>query len=276
MSSRIRFIALIVAIVILFLPTWLWLGEAWWSDPYYSHGPLVLMVSAYLIWSRRKIFNEPPAPNDWGWLPLLIALAIHLWAVWWHAYYISALTMPVFLLAVLVTFYGWRITQKFLFPLAFLALMVPLPLAERFGPVLEGWSAVSATAAARFFGVAATNDGAQVFLPNSTYTVGIPCGGLRSAISIITLTTLFTYIVKGSLPARLTIFFAAIPIALAANTLRLSLLFAVSANFGDEVGMDYFHSWSSPVLFFSAFGLILALAYLVRCSEVRWEAIIPQ
>ena len=275
MSSRMRLSGLIFAAVILFLPTWLWLGEAWWSDPYYSHGPLVLIVSAYLIWSRRKIFSETPMPNDWGWLPLVSALAIHLWAVWWHAFYISALTIAALLFAGMVTLYGWRIAKQFLFPLAFLLLMVPLPLAERFGPVLEGWSAVSATTAARFFGVAATNDGAQVYLPNSTYTVGIPCGGLRSAISIITLTTLFTYIVQGPLFARLAIFFAAIPIALAANTFRLSLLFGIAANFGEDVGMNYFHSWSSPVLFFSAFGLIVALAYLLRCSQVRWEAILP-
>jgi exosortase len=275
MSSGMRLILLIIAALILYLPTWLWLGEAWWSDPYYSHGPLVAIVSAYLIWSRRRYFGEIHLPNDWGWLLLVPALAIHLWAVWWSAYYISALTMPVLLLAGLIILYGWRASKHFLFPLAFLVLMVPLPLVERFGPVLEGWSAISATAAARFFGVAATNDGAQVFLPNSAFTVGIPCGGLRSAISIITLTTLFTYIVRGSLAARLAIFSAAIPIALAANTLRLSLLFAIAQHWGEQVGMDYFHSWSSPVLFFSAFALIVALASLFRCSQVRWEAILP-
>jgi hypothetical protein len=40
---------LFFAAVLLFFPTWLWLGEAWISDPYYSHGPLVLIISLYLI-----------------------------------------------------------------------------------------------------------------------------------------------------------------------------------------------------------------------------------
>ncbi len=261
--------------MIVFLPTWLWLSEAWTSDPYYSHGPLVLIIAIYFFWARRKFLVAAAAPSNWGWLALVAALTVHLWATWWRAYYISALTIPLALFGMLLILYGWRITKHFLFPLVFLLLMDPLPLAERFGPMLEGWTASSATAFAQFIGVAATNNGSEVFLPNSTFTVGIPCGGLRSAISIITLTALFAYIVNGPFWARGAIFFAAIPIALAANTFRISLLFAIAANWGAEVGLDYFHSWSSPVLFLSAFGLLIALANLLRCSRVRWDAILP-
>jgi exosortase len=269
--------------ILLYLPTWLWLGEAWWSDPYYSHGPLVLIVSLYFFWVRRGVIANqsplnPPLSSGVGGIGLLLiltALAVHLWATWWRAYYLSALTIPVLFLGLFLALYGTRAAKNFLFPLAFLVLMVPLPLAEKFGPMLEGWTAISATRVAQFIGVAATNDGAQVFLPNSAFTVGIPCGGLSSAIAIITLATLFAYIVQGPRLARAAIFLAAIPVALAANTLRLSLLFAIAQQWGAEIGMDYFHSWSSPVLFLSAFGLLMGLAYLLRCASVRWDAILP-
>ncbi len=274
MNNSTRILISLAAILV-YAPTWLWLGEAWTSDPYYSHGPLVLIVSLYLFWARWKTNAKDAAPNNWGWLALIAALAVHLWAIWWRAYYISALTIPLLLFGLLVTLYGWRIARNLIFPLAFLVLMVPLPLAERFGPVLEGWTAASATAFAQSIGVAATNNGSQVFLPNSTFSVGIPCGGLSSAISIITLATLLAYIVNGPIWARGGIFLAAIPIALAANTLRISLLFAIAARWGEQAGLDYFHSWASPVLFLSAFALLIVLANLLRCSRVRWEAIFP-
>jgi exosortase len=274
MSNSTR-ILIFVAAILVYLPTWLWLGEAWTSDPYYSHGPLVLMVSLYLLWARWKSNDRDSSPNNWGWIALTAALSVHLWAIWWRAYYISALTVPLALFGLLVTLYGWRIPSNLIFPLAFLVLMVPLPLAERVGPVLEGWTAVSATRFAQSLGVAATNNGSQVFLPNSTFSVGVPCGGLSSAIAIMTLATLLAYVVNGPVLARSAIFLAAIPIALAANTLRISLLFAIAAEWGEQIGMDYFHSWSSPVLFLSAFGLLIALANLLRCSRVRWEAILP-
>jgi exosortase len=206
---------------------------------------------------------------------IALALGVHLWATWWRAYYISALTLPALLLGLLLALYGWGVTKHILFPLVFLWLMVPLPLAERFGPTLELLTANSATQFAQFLGVAATNNGSQVFLPNSAFTVGIPCGGLSSAIAIITLATLLAYIVHGSLLARLAIFLAAIPIALAANTFRLSLLFAIAQRWGEQMAMDYFHSWSSPVLFLSAFALLVGLTYLLRCARVRWDVILP-
>lgn len=272
-----RFAALIfAAVVLLFLPTWLWLGDAWLSDPYYSHGPLVLLISLYFVWARRKVFaDRAPAPNNWGLVLVVGALAAHLWATAWRAYYISALMIPLALLGLLIALFGWQIARRFLFPLGFLIFMVPLPLAERFGPLLEGWTATSATAFAQFVGVAARNDGSQVFLPNSTFTVGIPCGGLRSAIAIMTLVTLWVYIVHARAWARGIVLLAAIPIALAANTLRITLLFAISSVWGAEVGLDYFHSWSSPVLFLLAFALLLALARVLGASRVRWEVVAP-
>jgi exosortase len=275
-----------LATLALFAPTWFWLIEAWWSDPYYSHGPLVLLAAIYFAWTQRRVLvrqvTQSPAMEveNWkleigGWLLIVAALAAHLWAMLWRAYYISALMIPIAILGLLVALYGWRIAQRFWFPLAFLILLIPLPLAERFGPALEGFAATSATALAQFIGIAARNDGAQVFLPNSIFTVGIPCGGLRSIIAIITLVVLLAYIVQGRAWARALIVIAAIPIALAANTLRLALLFAIANFWGSDAAMNYFHDWSSPVLFLASFALLLALAKLVGCDKVRWDVVMP-
>ncbi len=275
-SSR-NIIEIFAATILLFLPTWLWLGEAWLSDPYYSHGPLVLLISLYLVWTRRKLFsNSSPAPNNLGLILVATGLALHLWAMVWRAYYISALMIPLVMLGLIVTLFGHRIARQFLFPLGFLILIVPLPLAERMGPLLEGWTASSATAFAQMLGVPAQNIGSQVLLPNSAFTVGIPCGGLRSVIAIITLVTLWAYIAQGRAIARGLVFLAAIPIALAANTLRLTLLLAIANVWGARAGLDYFDSpWSSLVLFLSAFVLLLVIAKWVGCWNVRWEAVLP-
>jgi exosortase len=276
LSSPRNPIEIFAATILLFLPTWLWLGGAWLSDPYYSHGPLVLLISLYLVWTRRKVFSDSsPAPNNLGLILVATGFALHLWAMLWRAFYVSALMIPLVMLGLIVTLFGHRIARQFLFPLGFLILMVPLPLAERMGPLLESWTATSATAFAQMLGVPAQNIGSQVLLPNSAFTVGIPCGGLRSVIAIITLVTLWAYMAQGRAIARGLVFLAAIPIALAANTLRISFLFAIASLWGADVGLDYFHSWSSPVLFVCAFGLLLMIAKLLGCWNVRWGAVLP-
>ena len=281
---------LFIGTILVFAPTWVWLGQAWLSDPYYSHGPLVLIVSLYFAWTQRHVITSEAKQTTTqvgialsqisfrataGWIFLILALGIHVWAMAWQAYYLSALMIPLALLGLLMALYGWQSAKRFWFPLAFLILMVPLPLAERFGPPLESFAATSATTLAQWQGIAARNDGAQVFLPNSTFTVGIPCGGLRSVIAIITLVVLLAYIVEGRWWARILILFAAIPIALAANTLRITLLFTIANTWGSDIAMNYFHDWSSPVLFLSAFAILLALAKLVGCSDVRWQVVLP-
>lgn len=277
-ETRPHFAASIfAAVLVLFLPTWLWLGDAWLSDPYYSHGPLVLLVAAYFVFARRKVLADvAPRPNNAGFGLLVGALAVHLGATAWHAFYVSALTIPVALLGLLMAMYGWPIARRFLFPLAFLVFMVPLPIVERLGPVLEGWTAAGATAFSQFIGIAARNEGSQVFLPNSTFSVGIPCGGLRSVIAIGTLVTLWAYIVGGRAWARGIVLLAAIPITLLANTLRLALLFTIANGCGAQAGLDYFDSpLSSLILFLSAFALLLAMGKSVGASNVRWEVVTP-
>lgn len=267
---------LLAGTLFVFLPTWLWLVEAWLSDPYYSHGPLVLAAILYLLWNQRKHLTAgSPLPNNGGWLLLVVAFAVHVWAIVWRAYYISALMIPLALLGLLLTLYGWRITRQFLFPLGLTVLILPLPLAERFGPVLEAWTASTATVVAQMLGVAARNVGSEVFLPNSAFTVGIPCGGLRSAIAILSLGTLWAYIVRGGVWARGLVVLAAIPLALAANTLRIALIFIIANAWGAQAGVD-FHAWSSPLLFGFASVLLVVFARAIGLGTIRWEILSPQ
>ncbi len=264
----------LAALVLVFLPSLLWLGEAWLSDPYYSHGPLVLLVAIYLAWNtRRALVNR--APSAWGLALVALALAGHLTALTWRAFYLSALMLPLALTGLVVTLFGWHAARRLAFPLAFLILMVPLPLAERLGPVLEGWSASGATFVAQAAGVAAANTGAQMTLPNSTYAVDIPWVGLHSIIAIITLAALLMHTVRGAAWARGAIFIAAIPVTLAANTALLALLFAAASIWGAQA-MLYYNAWSSPVLVAAAFALLVLLARTLRCSQVRWEVVFPQ
>ncbi len=266
-----------VSVVLIFLPTWLWLINAWLSDPYYTHGPLVPIISAYLSWAMGLTLRKyPTRPSNWGLAILVVALIGHLWATFWRAYYVSALMFPFVILGLVVSLYGWQTARRLYFPLAFLVLMVPLPLAERVGPMLGSWTAASATALAQTLGVPARNVGSEVTLPNSSFTVGIQCGGLSSAVAILTLAALLAYIVKGAGWSRVLLLLLAVPIALVANTIRIALLFAIASVWGAEAALGYYHDWSSPLLFLLAFGLLILLAGVLRCSNVRWEVVFPQ
>lgn len=86
-------IAIAVAVVgltaIVFFPTLRWLVASWSNNPYYSHGFLVPLISAYFAWRKRNALKHRK-PNNIGLAVLALGLAMHLLAFPWQAHPVSA------------------------------------------------------------------------------------------------------------------------------------------------------------------------------------------
>ncbi len=253
---------------IIFLPTLKWLVQSWLGNPYYSHGFLVPVIAGYLIWRRR---NVPVQPWNAGLGIIVLGVALHIISVPWRLHLVSAAGLMVVIVGLILTFVGRPAVKRWAFPLAFLSTMIPLPFVERFSPPLEAFVATYAVMFIRPMGVAATAIGSQVRLASAAFTVGAPCSGLRSIVALLTLTVLFVYIVRGPWWGKVVLLVAALPIAMAANLVRVSSLFFVAANLGTDAGLRYYHTFSSPTLFLVAVGLLLLTSRTVRCHAIRTD-----
>ncbi len=227
-------------------------------------------MSGFFFWRRREALKwERRQPNNWGIIPLVLALLAHLAATPWQAFYISAFSFIILLGGLLLFFWGTHATGKVLFPLAFLFFMNPLPFVERFSPALESFAAAYATRLAQLTGLPARNLGSQISLADSTFVVAAPCSGLNSLVALFALAAIMTYLFNGALLGKSIVLAASIPIALVANLFRLFSLLWVAGLFGEGAGMTYFHNFSSPVLFLSAFVLLILIGRLVGCHGFR-------
>jgi exosortase len=266
-----REIALTMAVVgltaMVFLPTLRWLVASWSSNPYYSHGLLVPLISAYFAWRKRDALQQRK-PSNVGLAILALGLAMHLLAVPWQAHLVSALALLIVLAGLLLYFYGLETVRRMLFPLGFLLLMIPLPFVERLAPALEAFVSRYAALMVRALGTPAENLGSQVRLANGTFIIGAPCSGLRSIVSLSTLAVLFAYLVSGPLIGKIVLVAAAPFIAMIANLVRVASLLQVAHFFGPEIGMKYYHSLASPLLFLVAFILLIVLGRILGCSEL--------
>jgi exosortase len=268
-KSIVLAVGIAALLVLAFAPTLAWLAEAWASDAYYSHGPLVVLISAFLVWQARRVVRAEIGHSSLAGIPLLaVGLAVHGVAVLWRAYFLSAFGLLAVLAGLALYFLGRGALRVLLFPIAFLAFAIPLPLAERFGPPLEVFTATVATGIVRTLGIPAVSEGSRVLLAGSTFAVGAPCSGLRSLVALMALTALFCYLVKGSKWARGLLFLTAIPVAVAANLVRVASLFGVAYAFGTEAGLGYYHDLSSPVLFLVAFLMLMVLSRGLRCGDL--------
>ncbi|MDH4207535.1 MAG: exosortase/archaeosortase family protein [Anaerolineae bacterium] len=257
-------------VILLFWSTFSWLVYNWLNNSYYSHGFLVPLVSGFFLWRRRDaLARESRNPSNLGLLILGIGLVAFLVAQVWQAYHISALALILILFGVALYFLGVQATRRIAFPLAFLLFMVPLPFINRLSPALESFTASTSTAVVSLLGIPAVNQGAQIRLPESNFVVGAACSGLNSTVALATLVVIFVYVLEGSYLAKFLLLALAVPIALVANLFRVSSLLGIAHLFGADVGMRYFHDYSSPVLFILAFVLLILVSRLVGCSDIR-------
>jgi exosortase len=258
-------------LILLFHPALTRLVKSWVSNPYYTHGFLVPLIAGLLAWRQwRHLVAEPRRRGTWTGVPVTVAsLAGAIWAMRWQSYFVASLALVPLLIGILLYLEGWPRLRHWLFPLLFLALMVPLPFVDLASPWLESFTARSATALARLAGIPAVQHGGEITLPGTTIVVGAPCSGLRSLVTMVTVGVGWIYLVEGRLAAKALMLAAVVPLVALSNVLRIGILLGVAALFGEGAALTYYHDWSSPILFLMALGLLLILGKMLGCSRVR-------
>jgi len=254
-------------------PVWRWLWTEWWSNDYYSHGPLILPIAAYLAWRRWPSPSEREPGDHRGLVLVTGGVGLYLLFTQQKASYLAAFAMLVVLAGLVWTFGSLKLLCRLAFPLVFLGLMVPLPWVERATLPLALWTGACSGWLAQRLGLAATVNGAAITLPDTTLVIGAQCSGINSIISLITLTTLAAYLLRGPLWGRLILVGIAVPLAMLGNILRVANLLLVAHYLGAEAAFRFYHDYSGPIFFMTVMLLLVPLARLLRCETPRFEVL---
>ena len=261
-----------ILLLALFYPTLKWLVGEWLGNDYYSHGPLVPLISAFLAW--RLWVKWPPEqrrikPATIGLLPLGVGLATYLYSLLQRAYFAASLAMIVIIAGLVWYLLGTAALRRFAFPIGFLIFMVPLPFVEPLSVPLAQLTGALSAAIVRLFGVPITVNGAQISLPNAELLVGAQCSGLRSIVTLMTLVALVIFLVEGAWWKKLLLALSSIVIAALGNVIRVASLLVVANIWGADAAFTYYHDYSGIVFFLSALALLLAFSWVLGCREIR-------
>ena len=104
--------------------TWAW--QAWTPETNYEHGPLIPLISAFLIWYKRdKLRAAPIGSSKWGWLFIGVGIFLFFAGVRTLQGRIALTAFPIILFGVVLYGWGRDVARIVLFPIAFLLFMVP-------------------------------------------------------------------------------------------------------------------------------------------------------
>ena len=247
--------------------TLLQLIEVWRTNDSYSHGPLVPLVSLALAWrNRARLRAAPDRPDARG--LALIALACGLLVAGMRAdvFTLEGWSIVVMAFGLALTFQGAARTRVLAFPIAYLGFMLTFPpvLVNQLSFALKEVTVAVSTRIAEALGVLMRRDGMSLFLAGGELRVENPCSGLRSLIALLATGAVFAYLQPGAWWRRALLFLSAIPVAMLANVVRITLLLLVAHYVGVKQATGRFHDWTGILLYAVALGGLLLVRQLLR------------
>jgi exosortase len=137
--------------------------------------------------------------------------------------FLSRLSLLFLIAGMVVFFLGWSYLREVLFPLLFLILMIPIPaiILNQITFPLQLLTSKVAAEVLPLFQVPVLREGNVINLPAMPLEVADACSGIRSLLSLTTLAIIYGYLMETRLWIRIVLALASIPIAVAANSLRI-------------------------------------------------------
>ena len=253
---------LLVLVGVLYAPILGRLILQWWSDPNFSHGFFVPAFAAYVVWQdRSRLAAVRPAPSTWGLAAIVLSLCTLILGVFGAELFLSRVSLLMLATGMILFFLGWEFLRVVLFPLLFLVLMVPIPaiiFSQITFPLQILASKLSATVLP-FFGVPVFREGNVINLPAMPLEVAEACSGIRSLLSLTTLAIMYGYLMEKSVAIRVILAVASVPIAVAANGLRIVGTGLLVQYWDPEKAEGFFHAFSGWLIFVVSLLMLFAL-----------------
>ena len=248
------------------------LVDDWLHDPNYSHGFLVPLFSAFLVWRNRRALSRLPAkPTWWGLAGIAGALMVLVVGKLGAELFLTRSSFVLLLAGMVLYFLGWRWLRALLFPLAFLFLMIPIPalLFDQISLPLQFFASHVASSLLALVGVPVLRDGNIIRLPAMTLEVAEACSGIRSLMSLVALAIIYGYLLEPTIWRRVALAVAAVPIAVIANALRIMGTGLLVEYGSPEMATGFFHAFSGWLVFVMALFLLFAFHSALRFRGLR-------
>lgn len=259
---------LVLALLLTAIPTFFAMASGSWTQESGVHGPLVLATAIWLVWrSWDEIVALARPGNMWLAVPVVvIASALYVFGRSFNFLMLEVAALLLAMLAIAYALAGHRVLMKMWFPIVYLGFLIPLP----------GWLLDAVTLPLKVFvsdvvtwmlatvGYPITQVGVTLYIAQYQLLVEDACAGLNSIISLTAVGLFYIYLLhNASWRYSLLLLAFLLPIAIAANVVRVIILVLITYYMGNEAAQGYLHDFAGIVTFVSALLLIFLLDTLL-------------
>ncbi|MGA8027581.1 MAG: exosortase/archaeosortase family protein [Bryobacteraceae bacterium] len=246
-------------LILCYAPILYRMGVQWATDEDMGHGFFVPLLAGFIAWQRRDaLLATPRRPNGWGLFLVLFAACEATAATLGAELFTARLAFVIALFGVILYLGGKEWIKILLFPLLLLLFMIPIPqiiyarltlslqmLASRLGELLIGW-----------MGIPVLRTGNLLELPSQTLDIADACSGIRSLLSLSFLSLIYAYFTDRRIWMRWALLIATVPIAIAANGIRVAVTGWLSER-NTKLAQGAYHEMEGYLVFVVALAALL-------------------
>lgn len=262
--------AIVIGFVLMYIPTYQYLVTSIWRHDDQAHGPLIVMVIAYLIWNQREalfayVDSKPQIVS--GSILLVSGLISYMLGRSQDILVLDLGSQVLVIVGILFLVKGPSFARLLWFPIFFSIFMIPIPallLAKITLPMKIAVSTVAEHILYHFdFPIA--REGVILQIGQYQLLVADACAGMHTLISLEALGLLYLNLVKhDSFTRNIILALLIVPISFTANVIRVMILTLVTYYFGDEAGQGFIHGFAGMVLFIVALVLIFSVDSMIQ------------
>jgi exosortase len=248
------------------------------TSEYYSHIALIPVVSAYMIFRRRReMFRGTASAHPWGIAAVAASVGFYVASRLLGGELdiratLTTLGALLFWCGAYLVLYGKDGSRRAFFPLAFLLFAVPIPalIIEKIIAVLVVGSAYMTRLLFVAFRVPFVQEGPVFGLPGFAIEVAQECSGIRSSLALLVTTVLAGHIFLRKFGNKALLALAVLPVAVFKNAIRIVTLYLLSYFVDMRIIMGGFLHRSGGFIFFGLGLFVLgSLLWLLREGESR-------
>jgi exosortase D (VPLPA-CTERM-specific) len=266
-NRTLAFVAIAVAVAFAVFSSALQeLLHRWTTQEEYSHGFLIPVVAAWLLWSRRDAIRGSVGQPSWlGFALIVLALIMHIIGELSAIFILSQVGFVVALLGIMLAAGGYSLWRVTLIPIVFLLFAIPLPyfIDSILTLQLQLISSELGASFIRLFQIPVYLDGNIIDLGNYKLAVVEACSGLRYLYPLLSLSFLAAYLFQAPIWQRAVVFLSAIPITIAMNGFRIGVVGLLVNRWGPQQAEGLLHLFEGWIIFLACAMLLTAEIYLL-------------
>lgn len=214
---------LVSLFVIAYSPALVSLIRKWSASEDYAHAFFTIPLIMYMVWQKKEILMAREGNNLAG-LPLVIgSILLYILSTQLQIPTLMFLATVFTMVSMLIYFFGFNALRELTMPILLLFLVIPIPnqLFSMMTAALQLKVSQLSEITIHMFSIPLFREGNVLHIPNKTFQVVEACSGIRSLISLTTLSLLFGYFTLTKWRSIAVLFLVSIPIAILINIVRV-------------------------------------------------------